>query len=127
MALDTALNLLGLIISIGGLLAAGLTKQVVFTVFACALVGTTGVIAFTEYQQYQALLHTESKIKQKLSTNRWTEERISEELKTEDKKLIRDALLWGADRGTLDDERTECISSKDGVLTTRVYFNSGKQ
>lgn len=127
MTLDTVLNLLGLIISIGGLVAARLTKQVVFTVFACALVGTTGLVVLSEYQRYQALLHTESRIKQKLSTNRWTAERIAEELQIEDKKLVRDALLWGADRGTLDDERTECISSKDGVLTTRVYFNSGKQ
>lgn len=122
MSIDAVLNIIGLVISIGGLLAAKLDKQAVLNIFLAALVITTGVVLYLNFHRVSELSKTEERIKQKLAHNRWTAERISDELQIDDKRLVRDALWRATDTGTLDEQRTECTSNDGTVLSTRVYF-----
>jgi len=123
MTLDTVLNLFGLIISLGGLVAARLTRQVALAIFACALIGTTGMASWLAYQHEREISRVESELKAKLSHNRWTLERIHSEMRDPNYRALREALSRAVNNGTVGDQRTECSVSDGSVLTTRVYFN----
>lgn len=123
MTLDTALNLFGLIISLGGLIAARLTRQVALAVFACALIGTTGVATWLAYDHGREVSRVENELKAKLAHNRWTLERIHSEMREPNYRVLREALSRAVDNGTVGDQRTDCTVSDGSVLTTRVYFN----
>lgn len=124
MALDTVLNLLGLIISAGGPLAARLTRQVMLAIFACALFGTTGVASWLACKHEREISRVESQIKAKLAHNRWTLDRIHSEIEDVDYKVLREALSRSIDDGTVAGERTECTVNDGSVLLTRVYYST---
>lgn len=127
MTLDTALNLLGLAISLGGLVAARLTRQVVLAIFACALIGTTGVASWLAYKHERELSRVESELKVRLAHNRWTLDRIHSEMRDPDYTVFREALSRAVENGTVSDQRTECTVNDGSVLSTRVYFNTVPQ
>ena len=76
MTLDTILNLLGLALSLGGLLAARLTRQVTLAILACSLIVTTGAASWLALQHQREISRVETELKARLSHNRWTLERI---------------------------------------------------
>lgn len=123
MTLDTFLSLLGLAISLGGLVAAGFTKQKVLAIFSCALIGTTSVASALAYIHERELSRAESEVKERLVNNQWTLERIRLEMNNPDPKVLAEALSRALRNGTVKDEATECITSRGSVLSTRVYFN----
>lgn len=123
MTLDTSLNLLGLIISLGGLIAARLTRQVALAIFASALIVTTGVASWLAYEHGREVSRVENELKAKLAHNRWTLDRIHAEMREPNYRILREALARAVDNGAVGDQRTECTVSDGSVLTTRVYFN----
>ena len=123
MALDTVFTILGLAISVGGLIAAGFKKQVVFAIFACALIVTTGTASLLAYMHDRELSQTETEIKKRLDTNQWTLERIRLEMNNPDPKVLVEALSRALRNGTVKDQATQCITNNGSVLSTRVYFN----
>jgi hypothetical protein len=125
--IDTVLNLLGLALSLGGLLAARLTRQKIFTIIACALVVTTGVGSWLELKHEREVSRVETEFVARLSNNRWTLERISSEMHEPDPKLLREALSRALEDGTVNDQLTECTVNDGSVLSTRVYFNTAAQ
>lgn len=124
MNLELSLNIAGLILAVASLIAARITKQMLWGVFATALVITTAIAVYLDYQHERTLGQVQLRIKQKLMNSRWTSDTISAELPDDDKKLVRDALRRGMDRGMFGDQSTTCISSDGAVHTIRVYFNN---
>jgi hypothetical protein len=126
--MDLFLNLAGFVLSLLGLFAAGRSKQWLFAALACALIVTTGAAGVMGYKYDQELRQTETEIAAKLAINRWTVERLFEELLAPDKNLVQTALLEGVRRGIFDYQRAECTSDVDGSrYVTRVYFTKQKQ
>lgn len=124
MSYDAVLNLLGFIISLAGLIIAKPNRRVLTLSLFGAVAATALVALFVDIQRSAELDRVEERIKQKLKNNRWTAERITAEIRTEDKKIIRDALNRAADAGSIGDGSTECISNDGTVLTTRVFYNA---
>jgi hypothetical protein len=122
--IDIILNLLGLIISFGGLLAARLTKQLTLAIFACSLIVTTGVGTWLTVKHDREVSRVETDLSTRLSHNRWTLERIDSEMGHPDPKVLREALSRAIDHRTVRDQPTECIVNDGTVLSTRVYFNT---
>ena len=127
MTLDTVLNLLGLALSLGGLLAARLTRQVALAIFACFLIVTTGATSWLALQHEREISRVETELRARLSHNRWTVERIYSEMHDPDYKVVREALSRAIEDGTVKDQPTECIVNDGSVLSTRVYFNTETQ
>lgn len=126
MTVDTALGLLGLIASVGGLIAARLDMRQLVRLALVALVVFTAFFVVLQFKRVGELASVEEQVRLKLASNRWTQDRISEELDREDKRSIREALALAVDAGRIIGERTECVSSKDGLLISRVYFNANR-
>lgn len=127
MTLDTVLNLLGLALSLGGLLAARLTRQVALAILACSLIVTTGAASWLALQHEREISRVETELVGRLSHNRWTLERIFSEMHDPDYKVVREALSRAIEDGTVKDQPTECIVNDGSVLSTRVYFNTETQ
>ena len=127
MTLDTVLNVLGLAISLGGVLAARLTKQLLFTIFACSLLVTTGASSWLALQHQREVSRVETQIKARLSHNRWNFDRIRSEMNEPDPKALHEALSRAIEDGTVKYAPTECIVNDGSVLPTRVYFNNDRQ
>jgi uncharacterized membrane protein YfbV (UPF0208 family) len=124
MTIDIALNLLGLSISLGGLVAAGLRRQVLLAVFACALICTTGVTAWLAHKHEREISQLTSEIKTRLSYHKWTFDRIHSELRYPDYKNLQEALRRAIENDMVKDQRTECTVSDGSVLSTRIYFST---
>jgi hypothetical protein len=122
--IDTVLNLLGLAISLGGLVAARLTRQAILAIFACSLVVTTGVASWLALEHERSVSRVETEFKARLSNNRWTLDQIYREMRDPDPKLLREALARAIEDGTVNDQLTECTVNDGSVLSTRVYFNT---
>jgi hypothetical protein len=120
--LDTILNVIGLIISIGGLITARVKRQTVFFIVAAALVLTTATALLTEYAHQREIAHIQGIIKNKLSGNRWTFERIYSEVHFVPYPLLREALFLAVDSGKIGDNPTECSVNDGSILSTRVYY-----
>ena len=120
--MDTILNILGLAISVGGLIAARLKRQTVFLIVAIALVMTTGTALVTEYIHRREISHVQEKIADKLLGNRWTFDRIYQELHYVSYTVFREALFLAIDSGKIGDSPTECAMNDGTVLSTRVYY-----
>lgn len=125
--IDTVLNLLGLVISLGGLLVARLTRQAILATFACSLVFTTGVASWLALEHERSVSRVETELRARLSHNRWTLDRIYVEMREPDPKLLREALSRAIEDGTVNDQLTECTVNDGSVLSTRVYFNTATQ
>jgi hypothetical protein len=125
--IDTVLNLLGLAISLVGLLAARLTRQVILAIIACSLVVTTGVSSWIKLEHAREVSRVETELVARLSHNRWTVDRIYSEMPEPDYKVLREALSRAIEDGTVKDQATECIVNDGSVLSTRVYFNTTAQ
>jgi hypothetical protein len=127
MTIDLALNLLGLAISIGGLVAARLTRQTVFAILAAALVATTGVAAGLSFSHELKIARLQSDIMGKLAGNRWTFDRIYAEVHYVPYELVHEAVFRGVERGLLQHQPTECtVSSGGAILSTRVYYAAAR-
>jgi hypothetical protein len=120
--IDTMLNILGLAISVGGLIAARVKRQTVFLIVAIALVLTTGTALVTEYMHHRQISHVQEMIADKLLGNRWTFERIYQEMHFVPYPLLREALFLAVDSGKIGDSPTECTMNDGSVLSTRVYY-----
>lgn len=127
MTIDTVLNLLGLAISLVGLLAARLTRQVILAIFACSLVATTGIASWLELKHEREVSRVETELVARLSHNRWTIDRIYSEMREPDYEILREALSRAIKDGAVSDQRTECIANDGSTLSTRVYFNTAAQ
>ena len=127
MTIDTVLNLLGLALSLGGLLAARLTRQVALAILACSLIVTTGAASWLALQHEREVSRVETELRARISHNRWTVERIYSEIHDRDNKVVREALSRAIEDGTVKDQPTECIVNDGSVLSTRVYFNTETQ
>lgn len=127
MTLDTALNLLGLSISLGGLVAARLTRQVILAIFACTMIGITGVTSWLAYKYEGEISRVESEIVTRLSHNRWTFDSIQSEMRYPNYKVLQEALTRAIENGRISDQPTECLVNDGSVLSTRVYFNIAKR
>jgi len=125
--IDTVLNLLGLALSLGGLLAARLTRQVILAIFACSLVVTTGVASWLALEHQHEVSRVETELLARLSHNRWTIDRIYSEMREPDSKLLREAISRAIEDGTINDQLTECTVNDGSVLSTRVYFSTAAQ
>jgi len=126
MTMELVLNLLGLAISIGGLIAAGLKREAVFAVIASALMVTTGVATWSAYSHERKIAHVQTHIIEKLSENRWTFDRVYSEVHFVPYEDVHEAVFRAVDHGTLRDEPTECILNDGSVLATRVYFTEAQ-
>jgi hypothetical protein len=122
--LETVLNMLGLAISVGSVVAAGLTRQIILVIFACALVVTTGVAAWVAYEHDVELARVETELLNRLSHHRWTFERIRAETREADHRLLLAALSRAEDRNRVASRASECIHSDGLVLSTRLYFST---
>lgn len=120
--MDTILNILGLAISVGGLIAARVKRQTVFLIIALALVLTTATALVTEYVHHRQISHVQEMIADKLSGNRWTIDRIYQEMHYVPYPLLREALFLAVDSGKIGDSPTECGMNDGAVLSTRVYY-----
>jgi len=125
--IDTVLNLVGLAISLVGLVAARLTRQAVLAIFACCLVVTTGVASWLELKHEHEVSQVETELKARLSRNRWTLDRLYSEMREPDSKLLHEALSRAIEDGTVNDQLTECTVNDGSVLSTRVYFSTAAQ
>jgi len=125
--IDTILNLLGLVISLGGLLAARQTRQVTLAIFACSLIVTTGVGSWITLKHEREISRVETELTARLSHNRWTLDRIYSEMRDRDYKDVREALSRAMDDGMVNDQSTECTVNDGSVLSTLVYFNTVAQ
>jgi hypothetical protein len=123
----TVLNLLGLVLSLGGLLTARLTRQVTLAIIACFLIVTTGAASWLALQHEREVSQVETELVARLSHNRWTLERIYSEMHDPDYKVVREALSRAIEDGSVKDQPTECIVNDGSVLSTRVYFNTETQ
>lgn len=125
MTIDSVLNLLGLIISLGGLVAAGLRRQTILAIIAFALVITTGTTLWLQQQHEREISRVKNEINAKLSFHRWTADQILSEvrpgLKYQD---VNEALFRAVDNQEIHEELTECVESTTGsVLSTRVFYH----
>lgn len=126
MSFDATLNVLGLMISIAGIVVARPTRRVLIIALfsAAAVAALVGLVV--GYLRSAELDRVEETIKLKLNGNRWTAERIAAEVRTEDKRVVRDALARAAEAGTIGETGTECVSNDGNVLATRVFYVSAK-
>lgn len=122
MTFDAVLNLLGLVISLAGIVVARPTGRILIVVLFSAIGVTAGVALFLDYRRSLELDRMEAGIKSKLAHNRWTAERIAAEVRGEDKALVRDALARAADAGRILDIRTECVMNDGNVLPVRLFY-----
>jgi hypothetical protein len=124
MDLDTILSLASLVLSVGALIAAGLSFRNTLIVVLAALVCTTGVAVWLAYVHEREVVRVKSELKTRLDGNRWTFERIKSEMRDPDMILLREALTRALEDGTIGDRRADCVENDGTVLATRVYFNT---
>lgn len=120
--MDTILNILGLAISIGGMVAARVKKQTVFLIMATALLVTTATGLVIGYVHQREIRHIQKSIMIKLSGNRWTFDRIYSEVQFVPYKALHEALFLAVDSGKLGASPIECSIHDGSVLSTRVYY-----
>ena len=127
MTLETGISFFGLVISLGGLVAAGITRQAGLAIFACALIGSTGLASWRAFTHGQEVSRVENELRVRLANNRWTLERIYSEMRQPNYTVLREALTQAVDDKMVGDERMDCTVNDGSVLTTRVYFNIANQ
>lgn len=116
MTLDTFLNLLGLAISLGGLVAAGINRQLALAIFASALITTTGVALFLTYDHERELSRVDAELKSRLGPNQWTLERIRLEMNNPDPKVLAEVLSRATNNGSVKDKPAQCVTNQGDVL-----------
>ena len=129
--LDTVLNLFGLIVSVGSLLIAeGLTRRKIFIVLACSVFISLGTSVWFQHQSAQEkmrrdelIANVEGELKIALAGNRWTEERISREMRQPNYEIFSIALARAIANGNVGHEPTSCRVNDGTELDTRVYYN----
>ena len=122
MTTDTILSPMGLAISAGGLVAAGLRREIVFAIIASGLIATTGTVSWRLYQQEREISRVQTEIITKLSSNAWTLDRIYTEVHFLPYKVVHEALFQAVENGTIHDKEMECTVSDGSVLSTKVYY-----
>lgn len=122
MTIDTVLNILGLAISVGSLVAAGLKRQAVLAIFAVALILTTATGLWLEFRHRTEIDNIENVIKAKLSKNRWTFDRIYSEIHYVPYEVVHEALFRAVDNQRISDTPLECTVNDGSILSTRVYY-----
>lgn len=120
--MNPILNILGLSISIGGLVAARAKKQTLFLIVAAALVVTTGTGLMIGYVHQQQIRKIQETIKTKLAGHSWTFERIYSEVNFVPYKALQEALFLAVDSGQLGATPIECSIHDGTVLSTRIYY-----
>ena len=122
MTTDTFLSLMGLAISVGGLVAAGIRREMVFAIIASALIATTGTVSWRLYQHEREISRVQREIITKLSSNAWTLDQIYTKVHFLPYKVVHEALFKAVGNGTIHDKEMECIVSDGSVLSTKVYY-----
>ena len=124
--LDTVLKVVGLSLSLGGLLTARINRQKALAMFAACLFVTTGVGLALTIEHKREVSRVEAEMKLRLAANRWTYEDIRTAMGdvNPNPNLLREALEDAKEDGSIKENPDQCQTIDGFRSQIRLYFNA---